>query len=199
MRDSLLHTLNIGSLALWLSVTGFAAVAIWIPTSVPATTIAKAGQITKLGEDFSLGDTVQNQMGETTPTDAQAESITEAVEPLPAPPVLPTREKPVPLPDLPNLPAPVGRVTAGLSISARLAAGQKPGPSYPPYSKRTGQTGTVVVQFTVNADGRVVAASIYTSSTWPLLDQEALRTVRAWQFPPGEVLTLIRPIVFHLP
>lgn len=199
MRDTLLHTLNIGSLALWLSVTGFAAVAIWVPSSIPETTVSKAGQITALGEDFSLGDSEPSPMGESTPADAQAESITEAMEPLPAPPVLPTREKLAPLPDLPNLPAPVGRVTAGMSISARLAAGQKPGPSYPPYSKRNGQTGTVVVQFTVDPTGKVIAASIYTSSTWPLLDQEALRTVRSWQFPPGDVLTLIRPIIFQLP
>ncbi len=199
MRDSLLHALNIGTLAFWSSVTGFAALAIWVPSTVPETTVSEAGQITSLGNDFSLGDVKENQAGESIPADALPESVTDAVEPLPAPPVLPSRERLAPLPDLPNSPAPVGRPTAGKSISARLASGHTPGPSYPPYSRRTGQTGTVVVQFTVGASGNVTAASIYTSSSWNLLDQEALRTIRTWQFPPGEEMTLIRPLVFQLP
>jgi TonB family protein len=199
MRDSLLHTLDIGALALWLSVTGFSAVAIWVPSKVPRMAISNDGQITSLGEDFSLGETRENQAGETTPPDAQPQATEADLEPLPAPPILPSREKRAALPDLPNLPPPTGRVTRGVSISARLASGNTPGPSYPPTSRRQGQTGTVVVQFSVNAAGQVTAASVYSSSSWPLLDQEALRTVRTWTFPPGDPLSLIRPIAFHLP
>ena len=132
-------------------------------------------------------------------TDAPLEPSPEPSPPLPSPPALPARTKIAPLPENPDLQAPVGRPASGLSISARLAAGRTPGPIYPPESFRLGQTGTVVVQFTVDASGNVIAASVYTSSKWSLLDREALRTVRSWSFPPGEVMSLIRPIVFQIP
>jgi protein TonB len=87
---------------------------------------------------------------------------------------------------------------SGMSVAARLAAGRMPRPTYPALSRRNNQTGTVVVQFTIGTDGNVVAASIYKSSNWPLLDREALRTVRTWRFPSGDVMTNIKPITFTL-
>ena len=85
-----------------------------------------------------------------------------------------------------------------MSVAARLAAGRMPRPSYPALSRRNNQTGTVVVQFTIGTDGKIVSATIYKSSNWPLLDREALRTVRTWRFPPGDVMTNIKPITFTL-
>ena len=87
---------------------------------------------------------------------------------------------------------------SGMSDSARLAAGRMPSPSYPPYSRRNQQTGTVIVEFTVDAGGRVISANVKSSSNWPLLDNEAVSTVRRWKFPPGGIMKLQRPIVFRL-
>ena len=87
---------------------------------------------------------------------------------------------------------------SGMSVAARLAAGRMPRPTYPAQSRRNNQTGTVVVEFTIGTEGNVVAASIYKSSNWPLLDGEALRTVRSWRFPPGGTMTNIKPITFTL-
>jgi periplasmic protein TonB len=86
----------------------------------------------------------------------------------------------------------------GMSDSSRLAAGRMPAPSYPPFARRNGQTGTVLVEFTVDATGRVISAYAKSSSSWPLLDNEAVRTVRSWKFPAGGVMKLQRPIVFRL-
>jgi protein TonB len=87
---------------------------------------------------------------------------------------------------------------AGMSNAARLAAGRMPSPMYPAAARRGGQTGTVVVEFTVDTSGRVIAAHASQPSPWPLLNNEAVRTVRRWKFPPGGVMKLQRPIVFQL-
>ena len=91
--------------------------------------------------------------------------------------------------------------TAGgrdLSDVARLAGGHMPSPTYPTEARRKGQTGTVTVEFTVDSSGRVVAAFAKFPSPWPLLNEEAVRTVRRWRFPPGGVMKLQRPIIFQL-
>ena len=85
-----------------------------------------------------------------------------------------------------------------MSDAARLAAGRMPPPSYPPEARRKGQSGTVIVEFTVDASGRVISARAKSPSPWPLLNNEAVRTVRRWKFPPGGVMKLQRPIVFQL-
>ena len=66
----------------------------------------------------------------------------------------------------------------GMSNSARLAAGKMAAPSYPSTARRNGQTGTVMVEFTIAASGRVVATRARSSSGFPLLDNEAVHTVR---------------------
>jgi len=90
-----------------------------------------------------------------------------------------------------------GRST-GMSNSDRLAAGRMSSPSYPPFSRRNNQTGTVLIEFIVDASGRVISANVKRSSSWPLLDNEAVSTVRRWKFPPGGVMKLQRPIIFRL-
>jgi protein TonB len=91
-----------------------------------------------------------------------------------------------------------GAANAATTDAARLAAGRMPAPSYPAESRRKNQTGTVVVEFTVDHSGRVIAAFAKSPSPWPLLNDEAVRTVRRWRFPPGGIMHLQRPIVFQL-
>jgi len=74
-----------------------------------------------------------------------------------------------------------------------------PSPAYPAEARRLGQTGTLVIEFTVDSSGQVISAYAVSPSLWPLLNQEAVRTVRRWRFPPGGgVMKLQRPIVFQL-
>jgi protein TonB len=87
---------------------------------------------------------------------------------------------------------------SGMSSSARLAAGRMPPPSYPSEARRKGQKGTVVIEFVVDTNGRVISAYAKSPSPWPLLNDEAVRTVRRWKFPPGGVMKLQRPIVFQI-
>lgn len=64
-------------------------------------------------------------------------------------------------------------------------AGTNPPPDYPALAKRRGQSGTVVVRFTCDEHGLVVAAAIVLSSGFALLDEAALRAVRRWRFENG--------------
>ena len=88
---------------------------------------------------------------------------------------------------------------SGLSESDRISGGRMPSPIYPPGARSMGQTGTVVVEFTVDSSGKVIFASAVSPSPWPMLNNEAVRTVRHWSFPPGGgVMKLQRPIIFQL-
>lgn len=87
---------------------------------------------------------------------------------------------------------------ATMSNAARLAAGRMPAPNYPSAARRGGQTGTVLVEFTVDTTGKVISAHAKKPSPWPILNEEAVRTVRRWKFPPGGVMKLQRPIIFQL-
>lgn len=91
-----------------------------------------------------------------------------------------------------------GAATGAMSPDARLAGGRMPAPRYPSEARRLGQTGTLVVEFTIDTSGRVISAYAKNPSPWPLLNEEAVRTVRRWKFPPGPVMKLQRPIVFQL-
>jgi TonB family protein len=64
--------------------------------------------------------------------------------------------------------------------------GTQPAPRYPDTARRAGQEGTVVIRFTVGADGRVLVAEPSAPSPWGALNREALRVVREqWRFKPG--------------
>lgn len=238
--NSLLHAINIGTLAGWLSVLAFGTAAVVIQHSkpTPPPTLAEV-EIHILNDDFTLGDTVsaEPESGGEPP----AESSLEMVEALPAPPELPEISESTPLPEVPDFPAAVPakptsttaaaspRTTrpsstggpssssstrtsgsgtpaggsgtgsgSGMSDASRLAAGRMPAPSYPVAARRANQSGTVVVEFTVDSSGRVISAHAKSPSPWPLLNIEAVRTVRRWKFPPGGVMNLQRPIVFKL-
>lgn len=87
---------------------------------------------------------------------------------------------------------------SGMSDAKRMAGGRMPPPSYPTAARRGGQQGSVLVEFVVGENGRVVSAYAKKSSPWPLLNEAAVRCVRTWRFPPGKVTKYVRPIVFKL-
>lgn len=87
---------------------------------------------------------------------------------------------------------------ATMSNAARLAAGRMPAPRYPSEARNKGQAGTVLIEFTVDPSGRVSSAHIASPCPWAVLNEEALRAVRNWKFPPGSVMTFKKPIVFKL-
>lgn len=235
----LLHSLQISTLATWLSVVGFGAVGVAVRNREPVRTPDSGFLETVwIPEDIVLG-------GESSPASEEPiEETTESTpaETLPAPPDMPDLAELDPLPEIPEIPpaeatsppresprisrqptptandSPSPRPSArrqassgapsqgnpkpgggsGMSNAARLAAGNMPSPTYPAEARRKGQTGTVLVEFTVDASGRVISAYAKSASPWPLLNEEAVRTVRRWKFPPGGVMKLQRPIVFQL-
>lgn len=194
MANPLTHALDIATFALWLSVGAAGAVGILIRESPPSASLRTGVKSGPAGPVFLIGETRAGKLAKERP----APPSRSAAGLLPAPPEMPAIAATAGLPDVPDFPARAGAGPAG-SVAARLAAGDTPGPVYPPYSLRDGQSGTAVVQFTVDAAGRVRDVSIYSSSGWNLLDREALRTVLSWRYPPGETMKLIRPVVFKLP
>jgi TonB family protein len=90
-------------------------------------------------------------------------------------------------------PANVQRLTLG------EGEGKQPNPEYPREAALASQEGTIIVRFTVGADGRVTKAEAVVPCRWPLLNQAALRKVReAWRFPPGAVRSYEISIEFQL-
>jgi len=58
-------------------------------------------------------------------------------------------------------------------------------PQYPPELRRAGISGTVVVKFTVRADGTTSNISIERSDN-PAFEEPCIRAIRKWRFEPGE-------------
>ena len=82
-------------------------------------------------------------------------------------------------------PTPVAPVEA---ITYGQGEGKQPAPEYPRQAARAGQEGTVVIRFSVGANGRVLAAEAVSLAPWPLLNEAALRVVRErWRFRPDSV------------
>jgi len=72
----------------------------------------------------------------------------------------------------------VYRVGPGVSQPARVDE-----PMYPPEAMAAEIEGSVLVEVVIGADGNVADAKVLRSV--PLLDEEALRTVRSWRFRPA--------------
>ena len=61
-----------------------------------------------------------------------------------------------------------------------------PQPLYPPFSRRSGHMGLVLLSVLVNQKGKVSGISVMKSSGYTELDQQALRTIRdRWKFKPA--------------
>ena len=73
-----------------------------------------------------------------------------------------------------------------ISISqARAREGATPAPEYPLVAREAGWEGTVVLQVEVLPDGTAGAVTVYRSSGYPVLDQSAVKAVKAWRFVPA--------------
>ena len=60
-------------------------------------------------------------------------------------------------------------------------------PEYPSASRRLEETGTVVVRFLIDVDGRVVDSKVESSSGYDRLDEAARNALGRCQFRPGSV------------
>lgn len=108
-----------------------------------------------------------------------------------APPIDRHAGAPAPLPDQvepsapaeDQSPAPDAPAAADASVPRLLSA---PPPEYPLAALRAGQSGNVVLQIEVRANGRTGAVSVVESSGHRALDRAAANAVRRWRFEPAQ-------------
>ena len=225
--SSLVYAINIATLALWLGLAGLDGVAWLLPIwHVPAKS-SRAGETAALLSvpEISLG---APEASATVSDPVRKPADIPPPDALPKPPQIPQIADFPPLPEVPEVSVPATpsistdpsksaatppqrsvkvAVQASENASgdaraaaraARMAAGKMPPPVYPAQARSKGQSGSVLIEFTVGTDGRVLSAYAKDPSRWPLLDNEALDTVRRWTFPPGSVMKLQRQIDFKL-
>lgn len=78
-------------------------------------------------------------------------------------------------------------------------AGSFPDPHYPAAALRNHYEGTVIIEFVVDASGRLASAKIQKSSGVPILDEEALETVKnRWHFASGKPGYFFKPFTFQM-
>jgi periplasmic protein TonB len=77
--------------------------------------------------------------------------------------------------------------------------GSFPAPRYPSIALRNHYEGTVIVEFVVDDAGRLTEVKIQKSSGYPVLDDEALDTIKnRWRFAPGKPGYFFKPFLFQL-
>ena len=91
---------------------------------------------------------------------------------------------PAPPPVVAAAPAPVAPARVPPVIDAARSCKQ---PEYPAASKRLEETGTVVLQFMIDVNGKVVESKVQKSSGFPRLDEAARAALSQCQFKPGSV------------
>lgn len=77
---------------------------------------------------------------------------------------------------------------AGLAASPAAAAPQvvkRVEPSYPPEAARSGISGFVEVEFTVDASGKVASVSVVNAKPTRTFESAVVRAMKQWQFAPG--------------
>ena len=90
-----------------------------------------------------------------------------------------------PQPDKPPPPPPVVREPVRTAPVVQAASCEKP--EYPPASRRANETGTVLLNFLVDVNGRVVQSRIERSSGSRRLDDAALAGLELCKFQPATV------------
>lgn len=79
--------------------------------------------------------------------------------------------------------------TAVLSVTAPAFAGLKPikrvEPEYPAAAVRSGTTGYVEVEFTVDASGKVESVSVVNAKPARTFESATVKAVKQWLFEPG--------------
>jgi protein TonB len=144
-------------------------------------------------------------VGELPPPLLSRSNESEPAEPLkPASFTQPTPRQPLPpasVSALASFPTPEAVGTTHERLPQPLS---NPPPVYPSQARLEGRQGTVVLELTVDADGRVSAARVVQSSSHPVLDAAAQRALRSWRFTPGQrggqpvEMTVRLPVHFRL-
>jgi TonB family protein len=106
-----------------------------------------------------------------------------ALGPVPPPP---------PPPPAPPYPAPSAPVRVGGNIKTPTKV-KDVRPMYPPDAQAANIQGVVIIEATINADGRVSDAKILRSI--PMLDDAALAAVREWEFTPTYLNGAAVPVI----
>lgn len=110
-----------------------------------------------------------------------------------------------PLPPATPLPPPASPAEPAASAAPDASARpiESPPPRYPARALRRGESGTVLLQVHVDAQGRPTRVDVVQSSRSRELDREAQRTVERWRFSPAtrsgraEPSRVLIPIEFH--
>jgi TonB family protein len=117
----------------------------------------------------------------------------------PAPPSAPGRPGPPPPPppaDAPPAPPKVVRKSGGVLQGSAV---KRVEPTYPPLAIAAEVSGMVVVEITVDEEGKVIAASAVNGH--PLLRGAAVEAARQWQFTPttlqGEAVKVVGTLTFN--
>lgn len=102
-------------------------------------------------------------------------------------------------------PAPAGAQPVAVAWQPAWTLGGRftPAPVYPVQARRSRMEGRVVLRVRVLPPGAVADVHVIESSGWPLLDREALETVRRWRFEPApagvtDAAVVTVPIAFRL-
>jgi protein TonB len=91
-----------------------------------------------------------------------------------------------------------------LGATGNFKAVISPAPQYPPIALQLREEGTVDLLVEVGADGSPKTVTVYKSSGFGSLDEEAIRTLRRWRFSPASKdgratpMTVYIPLVFRL-
>jgi protein TonB len=121
---------------------------------------------------------------QTSPSDPQPPAPTAAI-----PSASPKRHvKPVDpytLDSYASVPAAMHRSSPGADDRQLPELVYNPPPSYPLAAIQSRVEGTVVLRLLIGHDGRVSGVQVVTSSGHPVLDAEAVRAVRSWEFQPA--------------
>ena len=81
-------------------------------------------------------------------------------------------------------PAPAAAAPAPRAGNTDLVAISTPQPKYPAEALRSGQSGTVQVEFTVGTNGAVTSARVISASPARVFNNETLAAVKRWRFQP---------------
>lgn len=144
---------------------------------------------------------------EPAPKPAEAPPIlTAAPSPEPAPAPFTVAPQPAPLeePSAPPSPAPSALPIVAMAPRFDAAYLHNPAPDYPHASRRSGETGKVLLNVRVSAQGVAEQVQIAKSSGFPRLDEAAREAVRRWRFVPARrgdeaiAANVIVPIVFQM-
>jgi protein TonB len=131
------------------------------------------------------------------PAPAPAEPTPAPAQPAPAP------AQPAPAP-VAAAPAPVAAAPAPAPAAPARTGGaprpiSTPQPPYPREAARTRASGTVTVQYTIGADGRVTNVEIVRARPRGLFDRTVTQTVSGWRFEAtGETTTQTRTFDFRM-